>query len=623
MANDIFIETSDKSDQIIRTDIVCVGFGPATAGFLMKLSRELEARMQAGNPVMSRVSPELPLQVICYERADDVGFGVSGLVTKGRSIKQLVSEDVLLKIPMSCKVESEKLVYLLDPYGASKRSVFLKACDSLVGIWRRLLNSGDKAIELPFIPGFLSKHDGLIMSIGQFCQWAASELMLKGNVQIWPGTPVISPIISHNQVLGVRLASPDSGAHDNAQNEVGLEIHAGLTVVGDGPVGVVGRMLDKHFGLPENHQKDEWAVGMKVVIEVPGDAGLAAGTVIHTFGYPEPEIFGFLYIHPDNVISAGIFVPSWLKNPVRTSYRYLQYWLKHPYINRIIKDGKIRSWGAKSLLESGIRGEPFLVGNGYARIGEGSGSTNVLSGSGVDEAWYTGVLLAESVLEILDKNGDFTKENLENTYIVKRNNSWLAADALIAKNSRNGFSSGFIKGLFGMALSGYSGGKIYFQRAHSASHANVAKLDEYFAGKLTKSELETIINNNYSKGIPAHGELMERIGWPEIKFDNQIFISHQDALIIGGKVQAPAGYKAHVQFIDKAICQRCTEKTCIEICSGQAIMPGPDGVPVFEREKCVHCGACFWNCTRSNPIGLDGTNIEFSAGPGGLHSSEN
>ena len=35
----------------------------------------------------------------------------------------------------------------------------------------------------------------------------------------------------------------------------------------------------------------------------------------------------------------------------------------------------------------------------------------------------------------------------------------------------------------------------------------------------------------------------------------------------------------------------------------------------FEREKCVHCGACLWNCAH--------TNIEFRAGAGGLHSAEN
>ena len=40
------------------------------------------------------------------------------------------------------------------------------------------------------------------------------------------------------------------------------------------------------------------------------------------------------------------------------------------------------------------RGEPFLCGDGFARIGEGSGSTNMLTGSGVDEAWTTGIQLA-------------------------------------------------------------------------------------------------------------------------------------------------------------------------------------------------------------------------------------
>jgi electron-transferring-flavoprotein dehydrogenase len=61
-----------------------------------------------------------------------------------------------------------------------------------------------------------------------------------------------------------------------------------------------------------------------------------------------------------------------------------------------LKGGRLRSWGAKSLQESGKRGEPFLAGDGYARIGEGSGSTNVLTGSGVDEAWTTGIATGRS-----------------------------------------------------------------------------------------------------------------------------------------------------------------------------------------------------------------------------------
>jgi electron-transferring-flavoprotein dehydrogenase len=103
--------------------------------------------------------------------------------------------------------------------------------------------------------------------------------------------------------------------------------------------------------------------------------------------------------------------------------------------------------------------------------------------------------------------------------------------------------------------------------------------------------------------------------WPPIPHDGQLLVSHQDALLLGGKVQAPPG-EDHVKFRDPALCRECGAKLCIEMCSGQAITAAEDGgVPQFDREKCVHCGACVWNC--------DSRNVHLGAGAGGLHSSEN
>jgi electron-transferring-flavoprotein dehydrogenase len=100
-----------------------------------------------------------------------------------------------------------------------------------------------------------------------------------------------------------------------------------------------------------------------------------------------------------------------------------------------------------------------------------------------------------------------------------------------------------------------------------------------------------------------------------------LLVTQQDALLIGGKVQAMPGFADHVAFHNAELCIACEEKTCIAMCSGQAITLGDDGAPAFEREKCVHCGACLWNCGQS-PDGEHG-NIEFRAGSGGLHSAEN
>jgi electron-transferring-flavoprotein dehydrogenase len=122
-------------------------------------------------------------------------------------------------------------------------------------------------------------------------------------------------------------------------------------------------------------------------------------------------------------------------------------------------------------------------------------------------------------------------------------------------------------------------------------------------------------------GRPLHDALLSARGWPEIPFDGRLLITQQDALLLGGKVQAMPGFADHVVFRNEAFCIACEEKTCIAMCSGQALTAGDRGLPAFEREKCVHCGACIWNCAQS----ADGEhgNIEFRAGSGGLHSAEN
>jgi electron-transferring-flavoprotein dehydrogenase len=357
---------------------------------------------------------------------------------------------------------------------------------------------------------------------------------------------------------------------------------------------------------------------MKMVIELPEDSELEPGTVWHTFGFPEPEIFGFLYVHPERLVSVGIFVPSWLGNPQRTAFRYLQHYIQHPLLWRHLKGGTMRSWGAKSLEESGKRGEPFLSGDGFARIGEGSGSTNMLTGSGVDEAWTTGVQLGEAVLELLRAGKTFTQENLAATYEARRRTSWVEQGAKEAENARNGFHRGFIRGMVGMAIAGLTGGRLSLPAKIPPPPKQIRRFSSFIAGGLSVHQAATVALDS---GRPLHDALMSARGWPEIAFDGRLLVTHQDALLMGGKVQAMPGFADHVVFLDRRRCIACEEKTCVAMCSGQAITLGDEGVPEFEREKCVHCGACLWNCAQS-PDG-ERSNIEFTAGSGGLRSAEN
>ena len=606
--------------QQMTVDIACAGFGPAMGGFLTTLSRSLlnadgSVRLESGT------SPGMPLQVICYERADGLGFGVSGAVTRARGIRDSFPGVDLTQIPMAAPVLKEKLVYLLDPLRASRRSFAFKAADRVLRSLGLVFGLKHEAFELPYTPPFMRKHDGLVLSLGQFNQWVSDQVAASGLVQIWPGMPVAEPLMEGDAVAGVRLADQgtDLQGHPEAGFTPGMDLRAALTVVGDGPVGAVGRKIDARMGMPPGHQSREWALGMKMVIELREDSGLDPGTVLHTIGFPEPEIFGFLYVHPHRLASVGIFVPSWFRSPVRTAYRYLQHFVLHPYLWRYLEGGTLKSWGAKSLQESGRDGEPYLAGNGYARVGEGSGSTNVLAGSGVDEAWTTGVQLAEAVIELAEQKRAFTRENLDATYVRRRRESWVDHESKIAADARNGFQQGVVTGMIGMAVAGLSGGRV--TPASRPTRSQLPSLEDFYGSRIPPAELKQMQEECAAKGTSLHDRIMDRCGWPQIPMDGKLLISHQDALLMGGGVQASPGYANHVIFRRPELCRACETKLCVEMCSGQAITRSEEGVPAFDREKCVYCGACLWNCQAEG----DGTqgNIEFDAGAGGLHSALN
>jgi electron-transferring-flavoprotein dehydrogenase len=638
-------ETAQEPERAtMEVDIACVGFGPAMGGFLTTLTKEWTEHPD--DPAfMSKVAPGMPLQVLCYERADDLAAGVSGVVTSARGIRASLPELDSAEIPMAAPVTGERVLYLLDPIGASRRSFALRAGDAILRGLGGLLGVKDSAYELPWTPAFLHKHGGLLLSMGQFNQWVGAQVMATGLVQIWPGTPVSEPIFysepcaglrpcgggdpcaSANKkcfsVRGIRLA--DQGVDKTGAPAdgfmAGMDVLAPLTVVGDGPVGAIGQALNQRIGMPPGNAQSEWALGMKMVIELPEDTPLKVGTVWHTFGFPEPEIFGFLYVHPDHIASVGIFVPSWMGDSQRTAYRYLQHYIQHPALWPYLKDGTLRSWGAKSLQESGKNGEPFLTGDGFARIGEGSGSTNMLTNSGVDEAWTTGVQLAEAVVELLRADKPFTQVNLSATYEARRRASVIEREGEEAKNARNGFHKGLVRGMIGMALAGLTGGKLSFGGRIPTAQEQIRPLSLHRVGIALKEAEQLAAQTRDLGGRPLHDALMTARGWPEIELDGRLLVTQQDALLIGGKVQAMAGFADHVAFRNPEICKTCGERTCIAMCSGQAITQGADNTINFEREKCVHCGACLWNCAQA--VGDGRGNLEFRAGAGGLHSAEN
>src|SRR5580658_8980731 len=119
---------NELEHQTMEVDIACAGFGPATGGFLTTITRAWTAN-PADVAFESRVAPGMPLQVICYERADSLDAGVSGVVSRAKGIRASFPHLTPAEIPMAAEVRKERVLYLLDPVGASRRSAILRLGD--------------------------------------------------------------------------------------------------------------------------------------------------------------------------------------------------------------------------------------------------------------------------------------------------------------------------------------------------------------------------------------------------------------------------------------------------------------------------------------------------------------
>src|ERR1039457_5829287 len=121
--------------------------------------------------------------------------------------------------------------------------------------------------------------------------------------------------------------------------------------------------------------------------------------------------------------------------------------------------------------------------------------------------------------------------------------------------------------MVGMAMAGLTNGRFTLNGEPVPPYKRIPTLEEYYQGRISDAAIQQLRKECSIKGVSLHGALMQRCGWPAIPYDGQLLVSHQDALLLGGKVQAPPGYGDHVVFLYPELCERCGTKICIELCS--------------------------------------------------------
>ena len=279
-------------------------------------------------------------------------------------------------------------------------------------------------IFAPLVPPGMKKEGYLVLSLSKVVYWMASTLREKAKntpnvtVDFYPGFSAHQILFDGNRVIGVQVVEEAKGKPDEEN------VYAKLTCFGD--KGFISRDLIDHFHLRDNPQI--WSVGVKEVWELPEGKDYA-GKVWHTLGFPLVDGSfggGFIYGMKDRHLTIGLVISLDSPNPNINPQQKLQDLKKHPWVQELIKGGKLLNYGAALLPEGGYYSLPkkFAV-DGAMLLGDALGVLDINSLAGVDKAFECGIQAAEVIHKNLDSK-NFSeaalasyKEAVMNTHVGK------------------------------------------------------------------------------------------------------------------------------------------------------------------------------------------------------------
>lgn len=532
-------------------DVLFVGAGPASLAGAYRLRQLINQHNENADQTGLKKLDDLTIGVI--EKGREIGsHTISGAVMDPRAIRELMPDYLARGCPIESGVFEEDVSYL----------------------------TATKKLKFPIIPPPLNNHGNVVVSLNKIIRWLGPLVEASG-VDIFPEFPGAEMLLDGNQVIGVRTGDKGIGRNGEPKDnfEPGVDIHAKVTVLGEGARGSLTKKLVQQLKLDDGRNPQVYAVGCKEIWELP-KGRVQPGWVMHTLGYPLPDdTFGgsFVYGMQNDLLDLGLVVGLDYRNPQTDPHRLFQQFKQHPFMTKMLAGGRMLYYGAKTIPEGGYFSQPKYYGDGFLIIGDSASFLQSQKLKGIHLAMQSGMFAAQAIYEALVADR-YDNEQMQRFEQLVRSSS-IEKELYEVRNFHQSFDHGRMRGLIESGIQFALGGRSLRGdlKKSRAGHEHMQKLAE--AG------LRALNGTKFVDPAP-------------VKYDNTLTFDKVTDVYRSG-TEHTEDQPPHLKVLNTSICiDRCTKEygnPCQHFCPAAVYeVEEQNGgrVPKLNFSNCVHCKTC-------------------------------
>jgi electron-transferring-flavoprotein dehydrogenase len=319
-------------------------------------------------------------------------------------------------------------------------------------------------------------------------------------------------------------------------------------------------------------------------------------------GFPLTKSIGgtFIYTIPGDKIIVGLVAYLDTNDPLLDPHRELQKLKTHPFLQQMLKGGKVIAYGGKTLPAGGWYSMPKLFGDGWMVAGDSASMVDVQKLKGIHLAMKSGMQAAETIMDGLVAGVTEFSADITKAYETRINAGYVKTELYRVRNFHQTLSKGIVASMPFLALQEITGGR-GLQDNMPIKHTDA---------EVTEKVVDVWGPNGFEEQL---GSLP--------KPDGELFFDKLSSVYLTGTMHdedSPNHLILRDGDICRSVCEPNYKSPCNHFCPASVYEMVPSTVEPGKKDlqinytNCIHCKTCDIKCPFEN---IEWTVPEGGGGP--------